>query len=129
MKLIYKVLIGFFIVVTIFAISMWITLSANMKEIQNETLSNIDFSNYGDGIYQGLYYYKDQIGAKVEVYLSDGKVEEIILIEHVYGLGGKAESIVDRVILEQTVEVDYISGATTSSKVILLAIENAMEGE
>ena len=127
MKLIIKLLISFFAVLILFGIGMWMILSNNMKKIQEEELTMINFSTYDDGPYEGLYYYKDQIGAKVEVYIKDGKVEDITLIEHVYGLGGKAESIIDQVILEQSIHVDYISGATTSSKVILLAIENAME--
>lgn len=128
MKLGLKILIGFFVILIIFGTGMWITLSNNMKIIQEEALDIIDFSTYEDGTYEGLYFYEEQIGAKVEVYIKNGRLDDIVLVEHVYGLGGKAESIIDYVILEQSLDVDYISGATTSSKVILLAIENAMEG-
>lgn len=127
MKLVFKVLLGFFAVLVILGAVMWISLTSKMKEIQEESLSQIDFSMYEDGTYEGLYYFENQIGAKVEVHIEDGRLEDIILLEHVYGLGGKAESIIDSVIAEQSLNVDYVSGATTSSKVILLAIENAME--
>ncbi|WP_313562885.1 FMN-binding protein [Ruminiclostridium cellobioparum] len=43
--------------------------------------------------------------------------------------GAKAEAIVDKIISEQSVTVDVISGATNSSKVILKAVENALESQ
>ena len=49
------------------------------------------------------------------------------LLEHQTGLGGKAEAIIDQVIQNQSLEVDAVSGATTSSKTILKAIENALQ--
>lgn len=128
MKTMLKVLLGFLIVIIIIGASMWIKLNKNMNTIKEIPIEDIDFTVYEDGIYEGLYYYEDQIGAKVEVHIEDGNIRNIVLIEHVYGLGQKAESIIDEVILEQSLDVDYISGASTSSKVILLAIDDAMKG-
>lgn len=128
MKTGIKIFVGFVVVILLFAATMWIKLTNNMKEIEAEVIDVIDFSSYEDGVYKGMYYYEDQVGAKVEVYIVNGLIEDIVLVEHVYGLGGKAESIIDLVILEQSLNVDYVSGASTSSKVILLAIEDAMEG-
>ncbi len=128
MKTMLKVLLGFLIVIIIAGASMWIKLNQNMNTIKEIPIEDIDFTTYEDGIYEGLYYYEDQIGAKVEVHIEDGNIINIVLVEHVYGLGQKAESIIDEVILEQSIDVDYISGASTSSKVILLAIDDAMKG-
>jgi uncharacterized protein with FMN-binding domain len=128
MKTMLKVLLGFLIVIIIVGASMWIKLNQNMNTIKEIPIEDIDFTVYEDGIYEGLYYYEDQIGAKVEVHIEDGNIRNIVLVEHVYGLGQKAESIIDEVILEQSLDVDYISGASTSSKVILLAIDDAMKG-
>ena len=41
-------------------------------------------------------------------------------------MGNKAETIVDDVVDKQTLDVDTVSGATVSSKVILKSIENAL---
>ena len=41
-------------------------------------------------------------------------------------MGEKAEVIIDKVMAEQSLEVDVVSGATLSSKCILNAIENAL---
>ncbi len=128
MKTMIKVLLGFIILIIIGGSIIWIKLNQNMNTIKEIPIENIDFTSYEDGIYEGLYYYEEQIGAKVEVHIKDGIIENIFLVDHVYGLGQKAESIIDQVILEQSIDVDYITGASTSSKVILLAINDAMKG-
>ncbi|MCI8299875.1 MAG: FMN-binding protein, partial [Lachnospiraceae bacterium] len=45
------------------------------------------------------------------------------------GRGSRAEVVVDRIIEEQKIEVDAVSGATNSSTVIKKAVENALTGE
>jgi uncharacterized protein with FMN-binding domain len=75
-----------------------------------------------------MYYYGDnQIGATVEVTISSGKIDDIIMIDHITGKGDDAVTIIDRVISQQTLKVDAISSATTSSHVIKLAIQDALE--
>lgn len=53
----------------------------------------------------------------------------IDIIRHLNGLGSSAESIVDKIIEKQSLEVDAVSGATLSSKCILKAVENAVENK
>ncbi|MBA7580983.1 hypothetical protein ES708_22882 [subsurface metagenome] len=50
----------------------------------------------------------------------------IELVKHRSGQGAPAEMIASKVVEAQTLEVDVVSGATYSSKVILKAIENAL---
>lgn len=40
-----------------------------------------------------------------------------------------AETIIDKIIDEQKIDVDAVSGATNSSTVIKKAVENALKGE
>ncbi|WP_353955500.1 FMN-binding protein [uncultured Clostridium sp.] len=47
--------------------------------------------------------------------------------EHDCGLGKKAEKITEEIEKMQSLQVDEISGATLSSKVILKAVETAIE--
>ena len=54
---------------------------------------------------------------------------EIVLIEHKNERGAAAEEITDKVIAAQSLQVDTISGATSSSKVVLKAIENALNSQ
>jgi uncharacterized protein with FMN-binding domain len=62
------------------------------------------------------------------VTLSNHEITEIVITRHDNGQGQAAEAIIDDVTSEQTLLVDAIAGATYSSKVILLAIHDALSG-
>jgi len=58
--------------------------------------------------------------------VQDHQIKEIELVRHDHGQGSSAEVIPDRILEAQSLEVDIVSGATASSKVILKAVENAL---
>lgn len=65
----------------------------------------------------------DFIYAKAKVIVNQGEIKSIDIIKHKNDSGKEAEKVVNRVIKEQKIDVDTISGATNSSKVIKKAIE------
>ena len=69
------------------------------------------------------------IYAKVEVTVENGKVVSINILEHKHERGKTAETVIDKIISEQKIDVDAISGATNSSTVIKKAVENALKGK
>lgn len=95
------------------------------KIISDISVSTPDLSKLEDGIYTGKM---DAlvIGATVEVVIKENRIEDIVLTEHKNERGMAAEQIITDVLHEQSLNVDAISGATNSSKVILKAIENAL---
>ncbi|MDO5688959.1 MAG: FMN-binding protein [Tissierellia bacterium] len=64
---------------------------------------------------------------KVQVISDGNRITEIDILEHQQGLGMKAEEITSRIIDEQSLLVDTISGATVSSKCIIKAVEDALK--
>lgn len=98
---------------------------ANLKQLVNIPISEVDLSKIDDGVYKGSYK-SFPIAAEVEVTVKDHAIKQIDLIKHENGQGAKAEIIPDRVVGAQSLKVDTVSGATYSSKVILKAIENAL---
>ena len=96
-----------------------------VKEI---TFGNVDISDVPNGVYIGEYDV-DFVYAKVEVTVQNGVITNIDILEHKNGRGSRAEVVVDRIIEEQKIEVDAVSGATNSSTVIKKAVENALTGE
>ncbi len=108
---------------------MFVTLTNNMKEINAIEIHELSQENLEDGEYIGKYYYEEQIGVTVKVNVQNKLIVKIEFIEHIAGLGHKAEIIVEDIIEKQSLHVDDITGATTSSRVIKLAIENALEGK
>ena len=89
------------------------------------TIGNVNLSNVKDGTYTGSYDAKI-ISAAVRVTVEKGKITDIKLLKHKYDRGGPAVAVLDEIINQQALPVDAISGATNSSKVIMKAVENAL---
>jgi uncharacterized protein with FMN-binding domain len=84
-----------------------------------------DFSALADGTYRGSFA-AFPVSATVDVAMSGGRVEQVEIVSHRCGKGRPAEAIVNDVVASQSLEVDVVSGATLSSRVILKAIETAL---
>ena len=117
-----------FLVVMICTAAYLKSVADYQKEVKETTLSSIDISTVPDGVYIGEYDV-DFVYAKVEVTVQDKAITKIEILEHKNGRGSPAEIVVDRIIEEQKIEVDAVSGATNSSTVIKKAVENALTGE
>jgi len=87
----------------------------------------VDHAKLNDGTYEG----SDRGGpnkATVEVTIKDNSIVHIKIIEHQAWRGKKAEEpIVERIIAQQSTRVDAVSGATNSSRVIMNAVQLAIE--
>lgn len=115
------VLIGF----TIAIIGTKAYIEAKLERLADQTISNVDLSNAKDGVYIGSYK-AFPVAAEVEVTINKHRIKEIELKKHNNGQGSAAEIIPGKVVEAQTLEVDIVAGATYSSKVILKAIEDAL---
>ncbi len=95
------------------------------EELAAISIENLDLSEIEDGSYLGAY---DATFIKVEIKVDveDHKIIDIDLIEHENGKGQPAEAIIPKVLEVQSLQVDTVTGATNSSKVILKAIEIAL---
>jgi len=96
------------------------------KAVRETTIEDINISDIPDGVYVGEYDV-DFIYAKVEVAVQNGEITNINILEHRHERGKAAEVITDRIVDEQKIDVDAISGATNSSIVIKKAVENALK--
>ena len=86
---------------------------------------DIDLNTISDGTYIGSYK-KMPIEVHVKVTVLNHLITDIEITKHVTGQGQSAEVIIEDVLLEQSLDVDLVSGATYSSKIILLAIQDAL---
>ncbi len=78
-----------------------------------------------DGTYEGKAFLLP-VSVRVRATVSGGRIQSVDILKHFNGQGKPAEAIVPRVIEEQSLGVDVISGATHSSLTILKALENAL---
>ena len=96
------------------------------QAVEEITFEEINISDVSDGVYIGEYDV-NFIYAKVEVTVENGEITNINILEHRQERGKAAESITDKIVDEQKIDVDAIAGATNSSSVIQKAVENALK--
>jgi len=96
------------------------------SEVAGIQIGDIDLKTVPDGSYKGSYDV-DFIEVEVQVHVKDHQISDIALIRHKNGEGAPAEAIIPEVIRAQSLDVDTVSGATNSSKLILKSIEMALQ--
>ncbi len=80
-----------------------------------------------DGVYEGSYRGGPN-SALVKVTIKDNTIVNIEIVTHRAWKGRKAElPILKRIIENQSTDVDAVSGATNSSRVIMNAVQKAIE--
>lgn len=124
-----KILISVSAIIIIFVLAVVVVfnvLSANLRQIELPDFSDIDLTEIEDGVYTGSYC-SFPLSAVVKVVVMDHKITGFDLVEHYHGRGIAAEAILSEIVETQSLDVDIVSGATYSSKVILNAIEDALK--
>ena len=112
-----------------FLVIMTIFFSCKSATFAGIEASLPDMNGKADGVYRGNY---DLSGSPVKVTLDvtvrDKSITAIEIVKHISSpFGKKAEKITEKIIEEQNLNIDVISGATGSSKAILKAVENALQ--
>jgi uncharacterized protein with FMN-binding domain len=126
-----KIKILFMVVLTsiIFFLYNSCAVFSEMGEFaKNGIIYSPDLKMIADGEYTGEYKC-GLVRAKVNVVIKNHSIVSFTILEHDHGRGGKAEQIAEYVVEAQSLNVDVISGATVSSKVILKAGEMALAHE
>ena len=127
-KKIISVIILLFLLICLICGAVYLKNVADYKRAIGETtFDEIDIADVSDGIYIGEYDV-NFIYAKVEVTVEDGEIVSINIMEHRHERGKAAETVIEKIIEEQKIDVDAVSGATNSSTVIKKAVENALKG-
>ena len=121
-----KIVIGAVLVVLLLLAALLIFMVVKQGgEVKQLPFGTIDISQVADGIYHGSAK-TTLVAAGVEVVAKDGALQSIRITHHQNGLGKAAESITDMMVHKNTLDVDAVSGATVSSKVIQSAVYQAL---
>ncbi len=120
-------LIIFCIIVLLTALGVYFYIQINdgLESLENIVIDDIDLLSVEDGTYTGQYS-QTPLSVIVEVEVFDHEIVNIVILKHDNGQGDPAEVIINSVMASQSLEVDTIAGATYSSIVILLAIQDAL---
>lgn len=95
------------------------------NKIREIHIQDIDISEVEDGVYVGEYD-AGYIYAKVEVTIENGIIAELCILEHGNERGETAEVVTEEIKRQQKIDVDAVTGATNSSRVIKKAVQNAL---
>ncbi|MDR2758783.1 MAG: FMN-binding protein [Spirochaetaceae bacterium] len=115
-----------FLVIAVLSLLLVISCAVNFAAIQAEMP---DLNYKADGTYRGEYDLSGTpVKVTVDVHTENARITGIEIVRHLCSpIGKKAEKITARIIEEQSLQVDAISGATGSSKAILKAVEAALK--
>jgi uncharacterized protein with FMN-binding domain len=120
--LIFVVIIGF----GVFYLTNILPANRVLEEVRNAEIKDIDLGKVADGRYAGEFSYS-RTNCKVEVIVRDHRIEGINVLENgTSAYAKKAEGVISRVIEQNKTNVDVVSGATTTSKALLKAVEAAL---
>lgn len=108
------------------ALALTLGSCAFMGEIDRIEIVEPDLAKAADGTWVGEWN-TALVSATVSVDTLSHGISGIDILRHECGKGRPAEAIVGRVVAAQRLTVDTVSGATGSSKVILRAIQDALE--
>ena len=131
MKIWKKVLIGlgiFIGLIIVFGIAFFFRAQHMVKVIDSAVIQDVDLSQIKDGVYAGEFG-EFLVDVKLEVTVQDHQMTKIEIIAQRSGPGYEALATIDRIIEAQSPNVDVVSGATGSSKSIMLAVQKALTGK
>ena len=123
-----KILMGVGLVVLVIGIGVTVFVSLSqdsLNQLVKTPITDVDLQTIADGTYDGSYS-AFPVTVQLKVTVKDHAITDIVIVKHDNGQGKPAEAILEDILEEQSLEVDVISGATYSSKVILLAIKTAL---
>lgn len=123
-----KILIVLAVVVVVIAIAVvgFLVRYRKMAEtVDGVQVEDVDLTTIEDGTYSGSFGdFLVHVEAKVKV--DSQRIADVEIVEQRCGKGYEALETVDRIIEAQSPKVDAISGATGSSKCIMIAVQNAL---
>lgn len=126
MKKLIKIVLVLVGIVLIISVGYTFYLSRGLDSVDSIEMTDVNLSTLSDGIYTG-HYSEGRWRNTVEVTILNGKITAIKPLQTVvFEKEDVTKEIFKRVIDEQKITVDTVSGATVTSKAYLKSIENAL---
>lgn len=115
-----------FIFIIVFAGVIFIqSMEKGIEDLIELEIEDIDLSVIDNGEYNGTYQ-QLPVSVEVVVVVANHDISDITITKHFNGQGALAETINEDIIIEDSIAIDTVAGATVSSKCILLAIKDAL---
>ena len=118
-----KLLVIIVLLIIVMVVSCQAIMNNALNSVDNSPIVNV--ADVKDGSYNGKAE-TPLVNVEVNVSVKDKRIVDIVLLRHDSGKGKNAESMIAEMIKQNTSEVEIVSGATTSSKVIRAAVRDAL---
>lgn len=126
MKSFLKILLSIIIIFIILIGAGMLYLSRGLEKGEELVINKVTPSNIEDGIYNGKYK-AGRWTNEINVIIKDQKITKIELVDDVtFKKEDVTKDIINKVIENQSTNIDVVSGATVTSKAYLKSIENAL---
>lgn len=113
----------YFIIIALFFIGC---ASKEMMMVRQMEIQNVDTKNIQDGEYIGSFSYSG-FEYKIKTIVQGQRIIDIQILQNRDTKHAKsAEGVIPEIIKKQSPNVDAISGATTTSKALMKAVENSL---
>ncbi|MBN2586093.1 MAG: FMN-binding protein [Candidatus Fermentibacteraceae bacterium] len=96
-----------------------------VRTIEAQTVEDVDLGSIDDGIYSGSFG-DFLVRVSLDVTVSGGRITDIRITDQQCGPGYEALETVDRILEAQSPAVDAVSGATGSSRCIMISVARAL---
>lgn len=95
--------------------------------VRQMDIQNVDINSIRNGEYIGSFSYSG-FDYKVKTIVNRHKIKDIVVLHNRNTKHAKrAEGVIPEILRKQTPDVDAISGATTTSKALMKAVENSLK--
>lgn len=110
----------------ILIVSLTALFGCTNAAVRKMPINHVDLSQVKDGDYSGDYAYGG-FSYEVKVSVANHQIKDVAIVKNRTTKHAKmAEGVVKRILEQQKNDVDAMSGATTTSKALLKATENAL---
>lgn len=98
---------------------------AGTIENAQKQMSQVDLNRIADGEYSGSFG-DFLVSVNVKTTVKDHRITGIQIVDQICGPGYDAKDTIDRIIKAQSPKVDAVSGATSSSRSIMVAVYRSL---
>ena len=127
LKKLFKIILLVLFIVVLISAGAFFYMSRGLDKGKNLSIENVDLSEIKDGKYRGEFK-SGRFSNIIEVKVEDHKITEINLVDDIMvAQDDVTHKLFNRIIDNQNINVDVISGATVSCNSYLKAIENALK--
>ena len=127
LKKLFKIILLVLFIVVLISAGAFFYMSRGLDKGKNLSIENVDLFEIKDGSYRGEFK-SGRFSNIIEVKVEDHKITEINLVDDIMvAQDDVTHKLFNRIIDNQNINVDVISGATVSCNSYLKAIENALK--